>query len=207
MLGGDHKSARGKTEEDTQYTCEPLGDLRYLFRTTNECHSNEHPQNLVSGDKISQDNLKEPTQLDRDCTPRQTGDRSSDSWTRRDLSYPGNVNLKLTNVLTSPCYAILMMLMIISCTVNCLTCVVSAQVNQLQHAVPVQQRYKTTADHGKYQTPLDTAIRTLRLETSKRGRPNTPRRPSSAGSSQKDLDAPIPKELGLPSLEGGMLGR
>lgn len=53
---------------------------------------------------------------------------------------------------------------------------------------------------------MDTAIRTLRLGTSKRGRPNTPRRPSSAGSSQKDLDAPIPKELGLPSLEGVMLG-
>ena len=34
-----------KTEEDTQYTCEPLGDLRYLSRTTNECHSNEHPEN------------------------------------------------------------------------------------------------------------------------------------------------------------------
>ena len=34
-----------KTEEDTQYTCEPLGYLRYLFRTTNECHSNEHSQN------------------------------------------------------------------------------------------------------------------------------------------------------------------
>ena len=34
-----------KTEEDTQYTCEPLGDVRHLFRTTNECHSNEHPQN------------------------------------------------------------------------------------------------------------------------------------------------------------------
>ena len=83
--------------------------------------------------------------------------------------------------------------------------VVSHQVNQLQHAVPVQQRYKTTADHRKYHTPLDTAIRTLRLETSKRGRPNTPRNPSSAGSSQKDLDAPIPKELGI--LEGGMLGR
>ena len=31
-----------KTEEDTQYTCEPLGDLRYLFRTTDECHSNEY---------------------------------------------------------------------------------------------------------------------------------------------------------------------
>ena len=54
---------------------------------------------------------------------------------------------------------------------------------------------------------MDTAIRTLRLETSKRGRPNTPRHPSSAGSSQKDLDTPIPKELGLPSLEGGLLGR
>ena len=117
------------------------------------------------------------------------------------------MNLKLTNVPTSPCYAIFMMLMIIPCTVNWLTCFVSAQVNQLQHAVTVQQKYKTTADHGKYQTPLDTAIRTLRIETSKRGRPNTPHRPSSAGNSQKDLNAPIPKELGLPSLEGGMLGR
>ena len=53
---------------------------------------------------------------------------------------------------------------------------------------------------------MDTAIRTLRPETSKRGRPNTPRHPSSAGSSQKDLGAPIPKELGFPSLDGGMLG-
>ena len=53
---------------------------------------------------------------------------------------------------------------------------------------------------------MDTTIRTLRPETSKRGRPNAPRRPSSAGSSQRDLDTPIPKELGLPSLEGGMLG-
>ena len=67
-----------KTEENTQYTCEPLGDPRCLFRTTNECHSNEHPQNLVSEDKISQDRSKEPTQLDRDCTPKQTEDRSSD---------------------------------------------------------------------------------------------------------------------------------
>ena len=54
---------------------------------------------------------------------------------------------------------------------------------------------------------MDTAIRTLRLETSKRGSLNTRRHPSSAGSSQKDLDTPIPKELGLPSLEGGLLGR
>ena len=55
---------------------------------------------------------------------------------------------------------------------------------------------------------MDTAIRTLRLETIKWGRPNAPCCcPSSAGSSQKDLDAPISKELGLPSHEGGMLGR
>ena len=53
---------------------------------------------------------------------------------------------------------------------------------------------------------MDTAIRTLRLETSKKGRPNAPPHPSSAGSSQRDLNTPIPKELGLPSLEGGMLG-
>ena len=69
--------------------------------------------------------------------------------------HPGDVNLKMTNAPTSPCYAILMMLMIIPCTVNCLTCFVSAQVNQLQNAVPVQQIYKTTADHRKYHTPLD----------------------------------------------------
>ena len=53
---------------------------------------------------------------------------------------------------------------------------------------------------------MDIAIRTLRPETIKRRRPNTPCHPNSAGSSQKDLDTPIPKELGLPSLEGGMLG-
>ena len=67
-----------KTEEDTQYTCEPLGDLRYLFRTTNECNSNEHPQNLVSGDKISQDSSKEPTQLGSGCTPKWIEDISPD---------------------------------------------------------------------------------------------------------------------------------
>ena len=67
-----------KTEEDTHYTCEPLGDLRYLFRTANECHSNEHPQIQVSGDKISQDSAKEPTQHGRGCTPKQTRDRSPD---------------------------------------------------------------------------------------------------------------------------------
>ena len=53
---------------------------------------------------------------------------------------------------------------------------------------------------------MDTTTRTLRLETRKRGRPNAPCHPSSAGSSQRDLDASIPKELGLPSLEQVMLG-
>ena len=53
---------------------------------------------------------------------------------------------------------------------------------------------------------MDNAIRTLRLETSKSGRPNAPRNPSSAESSQRDLDAPIPKKLGLPSLDTDMLG-
>ena len=48
-----------------------------------------------------------------------------------------------------------MLLMIVLCIVNCLTCPVSAQVNKLQHAMPVQQRYKTTADHEKYHSPLD----------------------------------------------------
>ena len=52
---------------------------------------------------------------------------------------------------------------------------------------------------------MDTAIRNLRLETSKKGRTDAPRRPSSAGSSQRDLDGPTLKESGLPSLEGGML--
>ena len=135
-----HESSRGR-KQDTQYTCEPLGDLRYLFRTTNEYHSNEHPPNLVSGDKNSQDSSKEPTQLGRGCTPKQTGDRSSDPWTRRDLSHPGNVNLKLANAPTSPCYNILMMLMISPCIINCLTHFISARVNKLQHAVPVQQGY------------------------------------------------------------------
>ena len=51
---------------------------------------------------------------------------------------------------------------------------------------------------------MDTTVKTLRLETN-RGRPNAPHRPSSAGSSQRDLDAPNAKELGLPSLDGGRL--
>ena len=47
-----------KTEEDTQYTYEPLGDLRYLFRTTDECRFNEHPQNQVLGIRFLRTALK-----------------------------------------------------------------------------------------------------------------------------------------------------
>ena len=82
-----HKSSHGRKQEETQYTCVPLGALRYLFRTTNECHSNEHPQNQVSEDKISQDSSKEPTQLGRGCTPKRTEARSPDLRTRWNLSH------------------------------------------------------------------------------------------------------------------------
>ena len=89
-----------------------------------------------------------------------------------------------------------------------LTHFVSAQVNKLQHAVLIQQGYikRHLTTENVTHPWVDTTIRTLRLETSKRGRPNAPRHPSSAGSNQQDLDATIPKELGLPSLEGGILG-
>ena len=40
-----------------------------------------------------------------------------------------------------PVITILMLLMIALCIINCLTHFVSAQVNKLQHAVPVQQQY------------------------------------------------------------------
>ena len=49
---------------------------------------------------------------------------------------------------------------------------------------------------------MDTAIKTLRLDTRKTGRPNAPYHPNSAESSQRDLDTSTPKESGLPSLEG-----
>ena len=49
---------------------------------------------------------------------------------------------------------------------------------------------------------LLTAIRTLRLETSKRGRLNAPHLPSSAGSSQRNSDAPTPNDLPFHLLTG-----
>ena len=40
-----------------------------------------------------------------------------------------------------PFITILMLLMTAPCIINCLTCFIFAQVNKLQHAVPVQQGY------------------------------------------------------------------
>ena len=88
--------------------------------------------------------------------------------------------------------------MIVPCIINYLTCVVSAtRSTSYNMQCPVQQRYIKLQQTTKNLTHpyMDTTIRTLRPETNKRGRPNTPRHPSSAGRSQKDLDAPIPKEL------------
>ena len=102
---------------------------------------------------------------------------------------------------------ILMLLMIASYIINCLTSFVSAQVNKLQHAMPVQQGYMKLhpATENITHPQMDTIIKTLRLENSKRGRPNSPHHPSSAGSSQRNLNVPTPKGLYLLSLEGGML--
>ena len=104
-----------------------------------------------------------------------------------------------------PVITILMLLMIAPCIIDCLTRFVSAQVNKLQHAVSVQRGYMKLEPTMENTTHpwMDTTIRTLRLETSKRGRPNAPS--LSQFSIQRDLDSTIPKELGLPSLEGAML--
>ena len=67
------------------------------------------------------------------------------SWGGYNLSLgniPGDGNLALANAPTSPCYAILMLLMIAPCIINCLTCFVSDQVNKLQHAVQFNKDIK-----------------------------------------------------------------
>ena len=97
-----------------------------------------------------------------------------------------------------------MLLVIAPCIINCLAHFVSAQLNKLQHAVPVQQGYiKLQPTTENITLPyMDTTIRTLRLETSRRGRPNAPHSPSSPGSSQKDLSIPFPKNWASYLLSG-----
>ena len=107
-------------------------------------------------------------------------------------------------LLLIPVITTLMLLMIAPCIINCLTHFVSAQVSKLQHAMSVQQGFTklhlTTENITHPQ--MDIAIRTLRLETSKRGRPNAPRCPSSAGSSQRDRGTPLPKNWASHLLRG-----
>jgi len=53
---------------------------------------------------------------------------------------------------------------------------------------------------------MDTGIRALRLETSKKGRPDAPHHPSSARSNKRDHNFPLPKESDSQSIEQGLLG-
>ena len=55
--------SRVKPWKDTQSTCERLEDLRYLFRTTNECHSNEHPKIKFLGIRLPRTALKRQCSL------------------------------------------------------------------------------------------------------------------------------------------------
>ena len=102
------------------------------------------------------------------------------------------------------CYSIiLMLLMIAPCIINCLNHFVSAQVTKLQHAMPVQLGYiklqQTTENITHPQ--MDTAIRTRRPETSKKGGP-MPTPSQFSRSHQRELNAPIPKELASHLLRG-----
>ena len=55
-----------------------------------------------------------------------------------------------------PVITIVMLLMVAPCIINCLTHFISAQVNKLQHAVPVQQGYmKLHLAMEKYHSPVD----------------------------------------------------
>ena len=99
-------------------------------------------------------------------------------------------------LLLVPVITILILLVIIPCIINCLTHFVSAQVNKLQHAVPVQQGYIKLhlATENISHPEMDTTIRTLRLDTSKRGRPNAPRHPRLAARSQETLMSLFPQD-------------
>ena len=108
-------------------------------------------------------------------------------------------NLELANAPTSPCHHH------IDAAYDCST---YYQLSNLFCLCPGQQAticsasstriYRTTADHGKHHSPLDTDIRTLRPETGKRGRPNAPPHPSSAGSKPGRLQCPCSQRTGPP---------
>ena len=59
-----HESSHGRKQKKTLNTSVRPWEVSDTFSEL-QMSANEHPQNLVSGDKISQ-----PTQLGRGCTPK-----------------------------------------------------------------------------------------------------------------------------------------
>ena len=115
---------------------------------------------------------------------------------------PGDGNLELANAPPSPCHRHID---------AAYDCSMYYQLSNLFCLCPAQQAticdasltriYKTTADHRKYHSPLD-GHHYKDSEASKRVRPNAPHHPSSVGSRQKDLSAPIPKNWASHLLRG-----
>ena len=66
----------------------------------------------------------------------------------------------------------------VPCIINCLIHFVCPDQQATTTSSSSTRIYKTTPDHSP---EMDTAIRTLRLETSKKGKPNAPCHSSSAG--------------------------
>ena len=73
-----YESNHGKKQKRTLNAPVSPWEISDTYSELQMSASNEHPQNLVSGDNISQDSSEEPTQFGCSCTPKQTGDRSPD---------------------------------------------------------------------------------------------------------------------------------
>ena len=66
--------------------------------------------------------------------------------------------MKLANAPISPCYAILMLLMIAPCIINCLTNFVCPGQQATTCSANSTRIYKTIANHGKYHSLLQIAV-------------------------------------------------
>ena len=64
-----HESSHGRKQKKTLNTSVRPWEVSDTFSEL-QMSANEHPQNLVSGDKISQASSKEPIQFGRGCTPK-----------------------------------------------------------------------------------------------------------------------------------------
>ena len=115
-------------------------------------------------------------------------------------------NLELANSSTNPCYHHID---------AAYDCSMYYQLSNLFCLCPGQQAticsasstrtYKTTANQRKYRSLFDRHSY-KDSETSKRAGPMPLTIPVQQEVARETLDTPIPKELGLPSLKGGMLG-